>query len=168
MHKFWSVKRTRIYDVIHADMNHFELKVAYITSTYHGVPRVKVSQYVDVCPTLLSYKVCCASFSIFLLSVFRFGMTVANELKKGRARHFVRKCLGRKWGIRRGENEPSATIGPLPSNAKADWLCRNHKKIPLADSLSLPSDTRTHRHENEHFIILLTFSRNDFIMGIIA
>ena len=40
------------------------------------------------------------------------------------------------------ENEPSAAIGPLLQNAKADWLWHNHKKKPIADGLSSSTQTQ--------------------------
>ena len=48
------------------------------------------------------------------------------------------------------ENHPSARTALLLSNAKADWLWHNHKKMRSLPPLG-------HMHKNDHFTILLTF-----------
>ena len=78
-----------------------------------------------------------------------------NEWTEEMKPHFARKCLTRKWGIKRGGNEPSPMTGLLFENAIADWSWHKHKKMPVVDRLS-PS-LQTHAFIDKimnHFIIL--------------
>ena len=66
--------------------------------------------------------------------------------------HFARKCLFRKWRFKRGKmNQPLWLAAS--SNCKS-WLAVA-KWQENAQTLSLPPDTRTRRHKNDHFIIVL-------------
>ena len=160
MHMFWQVKRTCIQNVIHADMNNRELHRVYITSPYYGVPCVKISQYMYICPIFLSESL--LSFWPFywwprglFLSAFHFGITAVNKLKNGSSilpgkvsqrsdtlgmgkwtkcydRPPSLKCKNQLAGVQPQENAGCWRLSPSPQ-------------------------THTHRHENQNVITLFTF-----------
>ena len=159
---FWEVKRTCIPNVICANKNNREFNAAYITSPYYGVPRVKISQYMDIRFIFFS-----ESLLYELLNLCTGGQRPRFHQPSASAwpqrtnwrmeAAFCQEVPPPEVMYLVQENELSATTGPLLQNAKANWLWHNHKKIPDPGrlSLSLPLDTHMHRHENDHFILLL-------------
>ena len=153
-----------IHNVIRADMSDWEFKAARSTSPYYGVPQVKISQYMCICPILLSESLLFEFLNLFywgpkapFSSAFHFSLAAAHELKNQRKLHFARKCLVRNVVLSMGK-------WTKHYNWPASWKCKSQPAVAQPEenascwrTLSLPSDTHMHRHENYHFIILITF-----------
>ena len=115
-------KWTQIHNVLHADMNDWEFKAAYMTS-YHGLFQVKISQLIDICLIFLSESLL-YEFLNFLQEA-KGPVLVSLQLQYDYCKQIEEWKLdfARKCSIKHGENAPSATIGPLLWNAKDDsWL----------------------------------------------
>ena len=94
----------------------------------------------------LSRNTCCMSLRIFL-RMAQSPVFVSFLLQHDRCEqteewklHFVKKRLGRKWGVKRGKMN------------RVLWLARFFKMQKLVDC-----GTCTNRHENNHYIISFTF-----------
>ena len=140
-----------------------EFKAAYIRSPCFGVPQVKISIGGYLSSSLLWKSVVSTSFWILLLGA-EGPMFVSRLLWQDRCEsteewklHFAGKCLGRTRVLRVGK-----------WTKRCDWCASLKCKSRLAvaqpqenascyRTLSLPSDTRIHMHENDHFIIYFFF-----------
>ena len=147
------------------NMNDRELNAAYITSTNYGVPWVMISQYMHTCPILLSLKVCCISFWIFLL-VVKGPVSISLPLWYDRSQrteewrlHFARKHLTRKGHTKMNQVLQLARSFQMQKPTGCGMTTR--KCQLLTDSLSPPR--HTHRHEND-FLNIYIFWCNDVIM----
>ena len=153
------MNRTRIHNVTHTNMNDWEFKAAYMKSLYYGVPQVKISKYMDFCPICLSESLL-YEFLIFLL-VTEAPVFISLPLRLDRCKwtevqwklHFARKSLGRKSSTKCGKwTKPYDRHASLKCKSRLA-VAQPQKIASCWQTLSLHSETQTHRHENNHFII---------------
>ena len=161
MHMFWYANRTCIHNVTDADMKNREFNTAYTTSLYYGVPRMKISQDMDICLIFLSESLL---YEFLNLSTGGWGphycqppvsiMTATNELKNGSC--ISPGCIPTKSDILSTGKWTKHYDWPTSFKCKS-WLAvaQPQENASCWWTLSLPPDTRMHKHENDHFIILL-------------
>ena len=118
MHMFWTVNRTCIHTVTHANMNNWKIlsSIHYVTLLWCILGEdFAIHKYLSDFP--LWQSVVC--FLIFLL-VAKGPIFVSLLLQhdcceqaEQQQLHFARKCLGRKWGIKRGKMNQAQWLAPF-------------------------------------------------------
>ena len=118
-------------------------------------------------------KVCCTSFWIFLMVAKDLAFVSlllqhdCSERTEEWKLNFVRKCLGRKWGIKSGKMNQALQLACFFKMQKMIGCGKTTKPVPPD---SLPPLGHRHMYTWKwpfHYFIYI-FGHNDFIMGIIA
>ena len=160
MHIFWYVNRTCTHEVTgHHEWLRIQSSIHYITKLW--CTQVKISQYMDI--GYASLKVSCVSFPVFLL-VAKCPVFISFPLQHNHCKqteewklHFARKCLSRKWGIKHGKM-CQALRWPTSLKCKSKLaVAKPQENAGHWRILSLPSNTHTHMHKTNHFILFTFF-----------